>query len=89
MYRHHAPGENTVAGEPEAQSRSLGKNLPPGLAHLDHAAVAPAARMDAGDVVFLGPYRHHFDEIGVFEGEIKSLLRILGSGVIFGDHVAG
>ena len=88
VYRQHAPGEHAVSREPQAQPRALCKNLPPGFAYFDYAAVACAARMHADDVLFVGPYRHHFDEVRAFEGAIKGLLGILRSGVIVGDHIS-
>jgi len=52
---------------PARRKRSRGpweKNLPHDSRTSTNAGVASAARVHTDDVFFLGPYRHHFGEIG-------------------------
>ena len=48
--------------------------------------MARAAGMDADDIFFLGPDRHHRGEVGPFESLVESLLGILWRGENLGDH---
>ena len=77
VHRYHHRLQQVLLAEPESDRLRGCEDLPPGIAHRCNARDARAARMDAVDLVVVGPYFHHRFQIVLHESFVERRFGVL------------
>src|SRR5216684_5956196 len=88
VHRDHHAGNGHLEADLHPRAGPAGKDLGPAAAHLVLPGEARAGRMDADDVLVLGPHRHHAVEVAALERLVEGVLGVLCSRKDLAAHKA-